>query len=369
MLEIPGYRIETKLYEGTRTVIHRGRRVVDNLPVIIKRLKQGLPSPEEIAQFRREYEVAQEVYFDGIAQTYSLEAFKNTLFMAIEDFGGEPLSKLFTPSQPLEHLEFLRLAIRIVDIIGGIHRRGVIHKDINPSNIVWNRKRDEIKLIDFGISTQLTNEIPTAQSLDALDDTLAYFSPEQTGRMNRSLDYRSDYYSLGVTFYEMLLGSPPFQSKDPMELVHCHLAKEAESPYEANKNIPKPVSDVVMKLLAKMPERRYQSIYGLRYDLQECLEHIKAGNEMHHWQIAVNDVSERFLIPEKLYGREREIERLLKVFERVSAGSAMLMLVAGNAGTGKSALVNELRKPIQAVPQLSERRPPPCAALVTSRAT
>ncbi len=256
----------------------------------------------------------------------------------------------------------------MAEILGAIHAGNIIHKDINPSNIVYNPETGQVKIIDFGISTVLSRENPTLSNPNVLEGTLAYMSPEQTGRMNRAIDYRTDFYSLGATFYELLTGRLPFVTGDAMELVHCHMAKVPVPPHEVNPQIPKVVSDIVMKLLAKTAEERYQSAWGIKADLEECLTQLQTTGIIAEFTLARQDVSDKFQISQKLYGREAEVETLLAAFERVAPapgseaephsrafpggarerekGGVELMLVAGYSGIGKSALVQEIYKPI-----------------------
>jgi serine/threonine protein kinase len=247
-----------------------------------------------------------------------LEQFGNSPVLVTEDFGGEPLTH-FLNNQQHSINELLELAVRITALLGEIHSRGIIHKDINPANIVWNPGKDQLKIIDFGISTQLSRENLAVRNPERVEGTLAYISPEQTGRMNRPLDYRTDFYSLGVTFYQMFTGRIPFESIDPLELVHCHIAKMPVPLYEIDPRIPVSLSRIVMKLLAKAAEDRYQSIHGLKTDLEECLNRLNRGNK-DDFKIARYDVSEKFRIPEKIYGREKEIATLLDVFHRATFG-------------------------------------------------
>jgi len=223
-------------------------------------------------------------------------------------------------------------------------------------SIVLNPDTGVVKIIDFGIATRFSRTNPTFKSLHGLEGTLAYVSPEQTGRMNRLLDYRSDFYSLGVTFYELLVGQLPFETTDVLELVHCHIAKPPVPPHELNAAIPRAVSDLVLKLMAKNAEDRYQSAWGIKADLEACLRQFAQTNQIDSIPLGLQDVSDQFQIPQKLYGREAEIAALLTAFDRVagrgSAENAQLtvemMLVSGYAGIGKSALVQELYKPITA---------------------
>ncbi len=208
--------------------------------------------------------------------------------------------------------------MRIADLLGAIHAGNIIHKDINPSNIVYNPTTGQVKIIDFGISTVLSRENPTLSNPNVLEGTLAYMSPEQTGRMNREIDYRTDFYSLGATFYELLTGRLPFDTGDAMELVHCHIAKVPVPPHEVNPQIPKAISEIVMKLLAKTAEERYQSAWGIKADLEECLTQLQDKGIISEFPLCRQDVSDKFQISQKLYGREAEVETLLATFERVA---------------------------------------------------
>ncbi len=228
-----------------------------------------------------------------------------------------------------------------------VHQQQIIHKDINPSNLVLNPNTQELKLIDFGISTQLSRENPTFRNPNLLEGTLLYIAPEQTGRMNRSVDYRSDFYSLGATFYELLTGRVPFPSDDPLALVHSHIAQQPIPPHQINPEIPEAISHIILKLMSKNAEDRYQSAYGLKRDLEECLRQWQTTEQIQPFPLATQDSSARFQLPQKLYGRQQEIAELLSGFERVcSGGQTELMLVAGYSGIGKSALVQEVYKPI-----------------------
>ncbi|HIE01755.1 MAG TPA: GAF domain-containing protein, partial [Thiotrichaceae bacterium] len=251
---------------------------------------------------------------------------------------------------PLTVREFLPIALQIANSLGNIHAANIIHKDINPSNIVWEPVSKQLKIIDFGIASRLPRENPTLKNPEQLEGTLAYLSPEQTGRINRSIDYRTDLYSLGVTFYELLTGKVPFESKDAMELVHCHIAKTPTPVCEVNPDISPIISDIVLKLLAKNAEDRYQSAFGLKADFEKCLALTKKifGNKLFstHFELAQNDFSGKFEIPQKLYGRDNEVNTLLQAFERVSNGTIEMMLVAGYSGVGKTALVHEVHKPM-----------------------
>ncbi len=346
-ISISGYRIGEQLYNGSRTLVYRAVRSVDSIPVVIKLLKNPYPSFTDLVQFRNQYTIAKNLNQPGIIQTYSLEPYQNGYALVMEDFGGISLAhwiKRHLKEQSV--VEFLQIAISLCNTLDLIYRHGVIHKDIKPANILINPQTKQVKLIDFSIASLLPRETQTLINTNTLEGTLAYLSPEQTGRMNRGIDYRTDFYSLGVTFFEMLTGKLPFLSNDPMELVHCHIAKHPPSMHEINAEISPVLSEIVSKLMAKNAEDRYQSAFGLKFDLEKCLTQFQQRGEVSYFEIGKRDICSRFIIPEKLYGRETEVQQLLAAFESVSQGNSELMLVAGFSGMGKTAVVNEVHKPI-----------------------
>jgi PAS domain S-box-containing protein len=345
MHTISSYHITEQLYDSANSLVYRGHRQTDAHPVILKVLKEAYPSPERIAWFKREYELTCSVNLTGVIQIYGLETDEHHWVMVLEDFGGDSLRRLGLAGA-LDIASFLHLAIGMAEILGHVHQRQIMHKDINPSNIVFNPTTRQIKFIDFGIATVLSRENPTFRNPRGLEGTLPYMSPEQAGRMNRAIDYRTDFYSLGVTFYELLTGQLPFISDDVLELVHSHIARQAVAPHEVKPDIPPALSTIILKLMAKNAEDRYQSAYGLKADLEECLRQWQESSTIKPFRPGQHDVSDRFQIPQKLYGREREIETLLAAFERVSQGTSEMLLVSGYAGIGKSALVQEIYKPI-----------------------
>lgn len=345
MIEIKGYQVKEQIHESRSSIIYKGISLSDKKPVILKLLKKEYPSSEEIARFRREYEVTKSISFEGVIQAYKLEKYKNTLVMVMEDFGGETFLSWINSKKPKME-EFLFFAIKLVDALIQIHSQNIMHKDVNPNNIMINSKSKQLKLVDFGISSQLSHENALIFNPIKFEGTLAYMSPEQTGRMNRSIDYRTDLYSLGVTLYETISGTLPFKGENAMDLVHCHIAKTAKMPHLENSEIPLAVSEIIMKLMAKTADERYQSARGLKNDLTICLNQLKASGKIDTFKIGQKDIPESFQIPEKLYGRENEIKKLLDIFDRVAKGNSELMLVTGYSGIGKSVLVNEIHKPI-----------------------
>ncbi|MBC1224564.1 serine/threonine-protein kinase, partial [Nostoc sp. UCD120] len=346
-VSISGYKVSEQLYNGSRTLVYRGYRETDLLPVVIKLLKNPYPSFSELLSFRNQYTIAKNLNSPLIIQTYSLEPYQNGYALLMEDFGGISLKDYFTSDQT-RHTdflqEFLRIAIALCNTLDILYHSRIIHKDIKPANILINPETKQVKLIDFSIASLLPRETQTLMSPNVLEGTLSYLSPEQTGRMNRGIDYRTDFYALGVTFYELLTGRLPFRSNDPMELLHCHIAKDPGK--IKSEEIPQVISDIVIKLMSKNVEDRYQSALGLKFDLEKCLHKLKETGTIDSFEIAKIDMCDRFIIPDKLYGREAEIATLLEAFERVSKGATEMILVAGSSGIGKTAVVNEVHKPI-----------------------
>ncbi|MBD2312965.1 AAA family ATPase [Desertifilum sp. FACHB-1129] len=344
-IRLANYDITEQIYAGSRTLVYRAVCQTDRTPAIIKLLKHEQPSFNELVQFRNQYTITQNLNIPGIVQPWSLEPYCNGYALVMEDFGGISLQQL-TQGRSLPVEQFFAIALQLADILHQLHQCRVIHKDLKPANILIHPETQQVKLIDFSIASLLPRETQEIQSPNVLEGTLSYLSPEQTGRMNRGIDYRSDFYSLGVTFFELLTGQLPFQSHDPMELVHCHLAKQPPSACDVNPELPLMLGEIICKLMAKNAENRYQSALGLKYDLMQCQQTGQSGDKSTRFELGQRDVSDRFLISEKLYGREQEVETLLEAFGRVANGASELLLVAGFSGIGKTAVVNEVHKPI-----------------------
>ncbi len=350
-MKILGYQLTEVLYESPNSLVYRAIQA-DGQAVVLKILRERYPSPERIKLFKQEYEILSKLNLTGVVNVYALYQDEQWM-MVFEDFGGESLARLQMAGK-LDIADFLHLAICISDILAQVHNHQIIHKDINPANIVLNTKNGQIKLIDFGISDiflqeplQPTEETSSTHSLSLLAQnkfgTLTYMSPEQTGRLGHTIDYRSDFYSLGVTFYELLTGQLPFQGHDVLELVHSHIAKTPIAPNKHRVEIPQALSDIVLKLMEKNPTERYQSAYGLKADLQYCWEQWQKTGEITPFVLARQDQSGHLILPQRLYGRENELRQLLDSFERVYyRGEPELILVAGYSGVGKSALVQEV---------------------------
>lgn len=345
MFVLPGYRIVDLVHEGTSSLVYRAQRERDAQQIVLKMLKRDAVDPRSVLRYRREYEVLRSLRIDGVVSLLGMETVYGTPVLILRDTGCESLANLYA-RQAIEVDRALDIATRLVYVLDELQKQHVIHKDINPSNIVYDPEKGTIEIIDFGCSVRLSTESPAAGSPYALDGTLAYMSPEQTGRTSRLVDYRTDLYSLGITLYELLSGCLPFSARDALELVHCHLARQPKPLQVVAPHVPEIVSDIVVKLMAKAPEERYQSARGCHHDLLECQRQLRRDSTMKRFPLATMDIPARFQIPGKLYGRTAECATLRAAFERVSDGATELMLVRGYSGIGKSALVKELHGPV-----------------------
>src|SRR5215475_14389696 len=333
------------LWEDGERVFSRGWRLDDNgnrLAVLLVTPAADHASPSRLDRFTHEYELKDELDRTWAARPLALMRLAGRTVLVLDDLGDEPLDRLL--GGPMEVGRFLRLAIAVTSALGKLHQRGLVHKDIKPANILLNEATGEVRLTGFGIASRFARERQSPHPPEMIAGTLAYMAPEQTGRMNRSIDSRSDLYALGVTFYQMLTGALPFTAADPMEWVYCHLAKRSVPPAERLREIPVAVSAIVMKLLAKRAEDRYQTATGLESDLRNCQTEWAAHGRIDEFPLGEYDTPGQLLIPEKLYGRRREVETLLAAFDRVvNGGAPELILVSGYSGVGKSSVVNELQ--------------------------
>jgi len=352
MHEIPGFEIQDKIFESNHTIIYRAIRKGDDLPVVLKILNGDYPSPEEINRFQHEFNIIKKLEeIRGVIGTHHLEKFQNTLVMVLEDFHASSLDQhIQKHTIPFE--DALNISIHISGIIDEIHKRNVIHANIYPANILINSSADQIKIVDFGSAAEISRKHPVLSNVDLKWIHLAYASPELTGRMNRSVDYRTDFYSFGITLYELLSGKKPFFSEDPLELIHSQIAKQPTPLHQVDPKIPRPLSDIVMKLLSKTAENRYQSASGIQSDLKECLVRYRSTQTILPFEIAKNDIRNVFTLPQKLYGREIEVKELLQAFERISSiesgmkNTSEMIMVCGYSGIGKTSLVNEMQSSI-----------------------
>ena len=345
---LPGYHITGTLSEGARSIVYRATRMKDGTPVAIKIPRPGPDTARYREQLEREHETASRLDTPAAVKAYGLEGTRQSPALVLEDFGGESLDRVLG-GNAMEPGAFLPLALRIVSAVAELHKRRLVHKDLKPANLLVNPKTGEVKIADFSSATFLAPEQEAPDASSPIEGTLSHLSPEQTGRMNRAIDSRSDLYALGVTFYQLLTGQLPFEGKDPLEWLHLHIASVPTPPAQREPRVPQVLSNIVMKLLSKLPEERYQSATGLRLDLERCLDQWRSTGTLSPFPLAEADVSERFQLPQKLYGREPQLARLIETFEQVaSTGGPHLTLVRGYPGIGKSSLLRELQKPVAA---------------------
>ncbi|WP_437747614.1 AAA family ATPase [Sorangium sp. So ce1504] len=339
------YTVTETLHEGQRTSLLRAVRNADGRSVILKVLDPRRSRPKDIERLKHEYAIGTMLNHEAIVAPLALEMYDGLPALVLEDFGGAFLDHFM--DVPVEVERFLDLAVRIVAAVAELHQRDIIHKDLKPQNILVNAATGQVKLTDLGLASRLPREQPPAGPPRLIEGSLPYLSPEQTGRMNRAIDSRTDLYALGVTFYEMLTGRLPFEARDPLEWVHCHVARAPPPLSTLVPQLPEVVSALVLKLLAKMAEDRYQTARGLKHDLDRCLSQWRATGGIEPFPLAERDVSSRLQIPQKLYNRDHDVAALLRAFERVvGTGSPELVLVSGYSGIGKSALVYELYRPV-----------------------
>src|SRR5260221_940426 len=342
MTEISSYTLESLRKDG-EFVLYRGQRETGHILVVAPWSKQ--PAQGTLRRLEHEYGLRSRLDPAWAVLPLALVRDDGRTMLVLENPGGEPLDRFL--ERRLDLTRFLRIAIGLSTALGRLHEHGIIHKDIKPANVMVDPVSNQVWLTGFGIASDLPRERQAPEPPESIAGTLAYMSPEQTGRMNRSIDSRSDLYSLGVMLYEMVAGVLPFTASDPIEWVHCHIARQPRPPGERRKEVPESLSAIVLKLLAKCPEERYQTAAGLEVDFRRCLADWESLGRIDSFLLGAHDASDRLLIPEKLYGRDRESKALLEAFDRVVArGTPELVLVSGYSGIGKSSVVNELRKAI-----------------------
>lgn len=331
----------TILYEGKNSLIYHKQESEWGTPVVVKVLKNKFPTSRQIARFNNEFELTRHLDIPGVRKAYKTEKFQDKYCLVLEYIGGVILRDFWQTQAPGLEV-FLKVAIQIAQTLGRIHQHHIIHKDINPNNLLIDPETCQTVIIDFGVSSKIHLKTTHLGNPEHLEGTLAYISPEQTGRMNRVVDSRSDLYSLGVTFYELLNGKLPFEKTDALELVHAHIAQKPSH----IKHIPEVLNGIVQKLLAKDAEDRYQSAFGLAQDLKQCMLNLNDTGNIAGFEIGQKDFSGKFKIPERLYGREQELARLHDVFEQTCQGCRTYLMISGYSGVGKSVLVNEIHKPV-----------------------
>jgi predicted ATPase/signal transduction histidine kinase/tRNA A-37 threonylcarbamoyl transferase component Bud32 len=335
-----------RLQTGPRAAVYRAVRVIDGKALVLKVLDPRYSRPRDVDRLRNEYELGRMLKGLSVVEPLALSSFGGLPALELEDFQDGSLERFLGRPMPLD--TFLGLAARVASVVADIHARGLIHKDLKPSNILLNAA-GEVRIADFCIASRIAREQTTTRPVRLIEGSLPYVSPEQTGRMNRSIDSRSDLYSLGVTFYQLVTGRLPFEATDAIGWVHCHVARRPPPPETIGPSVPRVLSDLILRLLAKVPDERYQSASGLAYDLERCLQQWRESGQIESFPLGERDVSDRFLIPQKLYGRAAECATLQEAFEHVAvAGTPVLALVSGSSGIGKSSVVHELQRPIVA---------------------
>jgi len=317
----------------------------------LKVLKVNHPKASEIARFNQNLKLIQEINVEGVVRTIEFIQHQGKFALAQEDFDGIPLRDVINKEKIFSTKRFLEIAVKLTSILANLHKSRIDHQNITPNSILINQETNTIKITDFGISNDLTRVNESVYNPLIIKGSLPYMSPEQTGRMNRSIDYRTDFYSLGIIFYEMLTGKPPFSSDDPMAIIHSHIALRPAPPAQLNSNIPIAISNIVMKLLEKNVDERYQNGFGLMADLKRCIRYGDRNSPIEPFKLGAHDLSYKFMVPSVVLGRELEIDKLLSVFNRLydtntSRQKVQLMLVSGSPGIGKSSLIKELQKPI-----------------------
>lgn len=356
--QVPGLQLGKRLFLAGPCSVYAAIREEDGEVVSLKVLDVGRPQTEDLIRLRHEFEILTElVGVESVVGAHRMSACGDGLALELGPIDGVPLSA-WTPRGSLDLKGRLQLALRIIDAVMDVHERRVIHKDLNPRNVLvaGGKGTDEeprVQLTGFGFGSQFSGVSHAPRRPDSLEGTLAYMSPEQTGRMNRVVDYRSDLYSLGVTFYELFTGRLPFEFEDSLELVHAHIAREPEHPALVSPDVPEVVSDLILKLLAKNAEDRYQNGWGLRADILECLDRLEPAGHVRGFPLGANDVPNSFRVSQRIYGREEETAALLTAFERVAepthagASTTELFLIGGYSGIGKTVLVRELYRVLE----------------------
>ncbi|MBS3758346.1 MAG: AAA family ATPase [Desulfobacterales bacterium] len=347
MESIQDYRIIDKIHERPGATCYRGQKTADSEPCFIELVNAAHATPSEIARFKYAYEKVTKLDSSGVFQTH--EVFEHNGYIAIvaEPFYGMPLYKRFTPGD-MDTITFLKVAIDLSRTLGDIHSQGVTHLSITPETIFCDESGEVLKLHDFGAYGTISRIKEEIYDPWVIRHVLPYMAPEQTGRINQPVGYEADIYALGVVLYELLTGKPPFLSDDPIEIIHSHIARQPVAPAEKKPGVPAVLSDIVLKLIAKAVEDRYQSGYGVMVDFKKCAHQLEKNGKISGIELARQDGAVGFNKTGKLFGREAEINRLMMAFDRVAGGGNEVFLVSGRAGIGKSSLINEIQKPVVA---------------------
>ncbi|MFZ5969441.1 MAG: protein kinase domain-containing protein [Bacillota bacterium] len=346
MITIPGYKIVERIHHGAKTAIYRGYTEQDQIPVTIKAFQPEYPITEGNLKIKHEYNILKKLDFPGVLNVYALERYEKRWALVMEFFNGKSLKHCIA-GEKISVKDRLNIGIQLTSILDEFHCRKVIHKDIKPSNILYDHKTKRVKIIDFSIASLSPKEKQPYRHMNTFEGTLAYMSPEQTGRINRNVDCRTDFYSLGVTMYELLTGQIPFDTTDPLEMVHFHIAKTPVPVHILNPDVPVIISDIVMKLMAKSPDERYQSAYGIKADMQKCLTQLEDKGYVEYFSLGKDDISDRFCISHKLYNRSLELKDLMFALDSTFSGQKEMTLVSGPPGIGKTRLIQEVNHHVQ----------------------
>lgn len=346
MINITGYRDIEKIASNEFINVYRATHINSGQSNIIKMTNRLNPTLSDIGKLKYEYKITKNISSTGIVKVVDFKEYDNRYLLIKEDFQGEPLKRYINKVSRVNLLDFLEISIQLAETLNDIHNQNIIHKDINPSNILINSETKEVKITDFSIATSLFSEAQLSIDTKNIEGTPSYISPEQTGRMNRYIDNRSDLYSLGITLYEIITGNLPFCSHDLLELVHSHLSVEAIKPHEIIQEIPLVISSLIMKLMSKDADNRYQSALGLLHDLNICYREFSINSTVKNFSLATKDQSSKIFIPQKIYGRDNELSILKNAFYDVIGKQSKLLLVSGLSGIGKTSLINEIQKDI-----------------------
>ncbi len=341
---IPGYSIIREIITGPKHITYEGVREKDSYSIWIKTFAASHPPLEDVARLKNEYEILHNLPARSIVKALALEEYGNKYYLILENPQNQPLRILL--NQPVDILSNLKIALSLVKTLDEIHSRDIIHKDINPDNILVDPVTLTVQLTGFTFASLIPHLSLTRKGPTTLEGTLYYISPEQTGRMNREIDYRTDFYSLGITLFELFTHRLPFEMQDPMELIHAHIAKSPPDPKQLAPFIPEQISRIILKLLSKKAEDRYQSCFSLSLDLERCITELETLGTIEIFPLGLSDITRKLQISKRLHGREPEIHRLNASFEEVTKGETEWVLLSGYAGIGKTSIVNEMHKQI-----------------------
>lgn len=340
MINFPGYKVKQRISEGSSSFVYRALRESDNLSVIIKALKEDFATGVRTTRFRVEYDTWRKVESEHIIRVLDLLEYGGIPFIVMEDFSAISLKDVLKKGA-LNLNQFLDIGIQVVRALEAIHRIKIIHLDVKPGNILINEQTGIVKLADFGLAHLEYDHEGVVESIKAVG-SFPYISPEQTGRLNRQIDYRSDLYSLGVTFFEILTGKLPFNAPDPLDLIYSHIAEKPVFP--PGSGIDEVISAIILKLMEKNPDDRYQTANGLLSDLQLCRDDINKYGKLNPFEIAKNDISSSLSIGNHLYGREKEKDFAFQLMDEVLVGGNALLFISGESGVGKTSLVREMEE-------------------------